>query len=178
MTDASFPALLALGVTGMPRGTSRDDAVALAGGPLKELAWPDGSRGIRGTDVIVFAAKFIARCEGRMVRAGESASSSALSTKGVPEGVEILAPKDPERTARELRRGLAARFGGRPGVIITGSGAGGVLVAAGRAGVDETVGDARLSDALATMANAIMAGYPDTPVVVIRGAGHLLTYED
>lgn len=177
MTDASFPALLALGVTGIPLGTSRDDAAALAGGPLKDLAWPDGSRGIRGTDVIVFAAKLIARCEGRMVRAGESASS-ALSRKGVPEGVDLLEPIDPHASARELRRGLAARFGGRPGVIITGRGADGVLVAAGRAGVDETVGDARLSDALATMANAIMAAYPDTPVVVIRGAGHLLTYED
>ena len=177
----TFPALLALGVSGIPTATMRDDAAALAGGPLKNLAWPDGSIGIHATDVIVFAAKFIAKCEGRLIKANsgdDDGASPTLRPDNVPAGLAALPPADPVASAKELRRALNARFGGRPGVIITGRGPSGVAVAAGSAGIDSRVGDANLRNALATMADAIMAAWPGTPVVVIRGAGHLLTYED
>ncbi len=144
-----------------------DDVSALIAPALNELVWPDGRLGIVRGDIIVIARKLVAICEGRMVKAG---TSGVLSAGRTPRGIAVLPPENPVSSARAIRRGLDARFGGRPGVIITGD------VAA--AGVDSHVGTSRLREDLARMADVLMNTYPGHPVVAIRGLGHLLTYED
>lgn len=159
--------LLAVAVPGIPQATMTDDVPALIAPALNGLVWPDGRVGIMRGDIIVIARKLVAKCEGRMVKAG---AAGALSEGNTPRGIAVLPPEDPLSSAREIRRGLDARFGGRPGVIITGD------VAA--AGVDAHVGSSNLREDLARMADVLMNAYPDHPVVAIRGLGHLLTYED
>lgn len=159
--------LLAVAVPGIPQATMRDTVPALIAPALNALVWPDRAVGLRNGDIVVIARKLVAICEGRLVPAS---TEGVLSAGHLPPGIAVLPPVDPLASAREIRRGLDARFGGRPGVIITGD------VAA--AGVDPHVGTSPLRESLAGMADVLMNAYPDHPVVAIRGLGHLLTYED
>lgn len=164
---APHTSLLAVAVPGIPQATTADEVAALISPALNALIWPDGAKGIRQGDIIVIARTLVAVCEGRLVKSGVP---GVLSGGGLPAGIAVLPPEDPRASAREIRRGLDARFGGRPGVIITGD------VAA--AGVDETIGSSKLREDLARTADILMNAYPQHPVVAIRGLGHLLTYED
>ena len=87
--------------------------------------------------------------------------------------------------AAKIRHGLAARFGGRPGVIISGSerervrGYGRRDIALGSAGIDlATPAGESIVDALAAIGGLSMNQYPDCPVAVIRGAKGILTFEN
>ena len=165
-------ALLAVAVPGIPQATMKDSVPALISPALNSLVWPDRRVGLMQGDIIVIARKLVAICVGRMVKAG---TPGTLSEGNSPAGISVLPPADPTSSAREIRRGLDARFGGRPGVIITGP-AGDENIAA--AGIDHYVGTANLRQSLADMGDTLMNVYPDHPVVAVRGLGHLLTYED
>lgn len=172
--EAPVSSLLAVAVPGIAQATMKDTVPALISPALNTLVWPDQRVGLMQGDIIVIARKLVAICEGRMVKAG---SPGTLSDGNTPPGIAVLPPEDPIASARETRRGLDARFGGRPGVIITGpAGDEGTKTAA--AGIDHYVGTSDLRKALADMADTLMNAYPDHPVVAVRGFGHLLTYED
>lgn len=112
-------------------------------------------------------------------------SRNLLMFRNVPRRMALYRPEHPDEEAARIRKGLAARFGGRPGVIISGSesersrGRGRRDVALGSAGIDLTTeaGEA-IVDSLAAMGGLAMNQYPDCPVAVIRGAKGVLTYED
>src|SRR5690606_39692015 len=46
-------------------------------------------------------------------------AAAGVDTSDVPLGTALLLPEDPDASARTLRRGLDARLGVRPGVVIT-----------------------------------------------------------
>lgn len=130
--------------------------------------------------------------EGAHAAVGEPGSGGAgagrpgfRTAKGIPAGLGLDLPVDVDAAAAEIRRGLAARFGGRPGVVISGSeqaergGAGVRDVALGSAGLD--VHDAEggsVVDALAALAGLVMASSPNCPVVIVRGVPDVMTWED
>lgn len=113
-------------------------------------------------------------------------------------GELMLLPEDPDRSARELRAGLAALSGVRPAVVISDSfgrawrmGQTDVaLGAAGLAPLDDHRGrqDARgrklqatmiaVADAVAAAADLARSKDSDEPVVLVRGLGAFVTAED
>ena len=180
-------------VRGIPVLTMGDDVCAIVSASLNTLAWPDGGVSVWGDDVIVIAGKIIAKAQGRFTRRDELMaerfeefdSRNLLMFRNVPRRMALYRPEHPDEEAARIRKGLAARFGGRPGVIISGSesersrGRGRRDVALGSAGIDLTTdaGEA-IVDSLAAMGGLAMNQYPDCPVAVIRGAKGVLTYED
>ncbi|HLS25425.1 MAG TPA: coenzyme F420-0:L-glutamate ligase [Beutenbergiaceae bacterium] len=52
-------------------------------------------------------------------RHGLVLAAAGVDTSNVPPGTALLLPKDPDASARTVRRGLNARLGVRPGVLIT-----------------------------------------------------------
>jgi coenzyme F420-0:L-glutamate ligase/coenzyme F420-1:gamma-L-glutamate ligase len=119
------------------------------------------------------------------------------SNAGAP-GELVLLPTDPDRSARELRAGIAAASGVRPAVLITDSFGrawrlGQTDVALGVAGlvpIDDRRGwpDARgrelratmiaVADAVAGAADLARSKDSDEPVVVARGLERFVTAED
>ncbi|MDQ3433177.1 MAG: coenzyme F420-0:L-glutamate ligase [Actinomycetota bacterium] len=119
------------------------------------------------------------------------------SNAGAP-GELVLLPTDPDRSARELRAGIAAASGVRPAVLITDSFGrawrlGQTDVALGAAGlvpIDDRRGqpDARgrelratmiaVADAVAGAADLARSKDSDEPVVVARGLERFVTAED
>ncbi len=180
-------------VRGIPALTMGDDVCAVVSSSLNTLVWPDGGVSIWGDDVIVIAGKIIAKAQGRFTRRDELMaerfeefdSRNLLMFRNVPRRMALYRPEHPDEEAARIRRGLAARFGGRPGVIISGSerersrGRGRRDVALGSAGIDLTTESGEsIVDSLAAMGGLAMNQYPDCPVAVIRGAKGVLTYED
>ncbi|MDO5724531.1 MAG: hypothetical protein Q4P33_09085 [Flaviflexus sp.] len=164
--EAPTSSLLAIAPDGIAQATSRDDAAALIAPALSRAVWPDGRVGTMMGDIVIVSQKFLARCHG-FVRSG---TEGAMSEENLPAGLAVLPLADPRAEARELRRALDARLGGRPGVIITGR------VAA--AGVDRELAGRNLREDLAALAETLFNTHPNHPVVLVRGLGHLLTYED
>lgn len=165
--EAPHSSLLMVAVPGIPQATMKDDVPALIAPALNSLVWPDLRTGITQGDIVVISRKLVAICQGRLTKAG---TDGTLSQGNTPAGIAVLPPENPKQAAREIRRGLDARFGGRPGVILTGT--------VDAAGVDRTVGDINLRQNLVQAAEILMNTYPNHPVVAVRGLGHLLTYED
>lgn len=163
---APASSLLAIAPDGIPQATSRDDAAALIAPALAGAVWPDGRRGTAIGDIVIVSRIFLARCHG-FVKAG---SAGSLISNALPRGLAVMPLEDPRAEARALRRALDARLGGRPGVIITGQ-----LAAAG---VDEDLDGRNLRADLAALAQTLFHAHPAHPVVLVRGLGHLLTYED
>lgn len=174
--------LQAVAVPGIPTLTSGDDVAAVIAPHLAALTWPDASVGLRGDDIVVIAGKIVAKAQGRWHRAGED-PDGFRTRAGIPDQLGLKAPVDVKREAGQIRRGLAARFGGRPGVIISGSGRScepgrGVLdIALAAAGIDaKRQGGEAVIDAVAAAAGVMIA--QDCPVVVVRGVADVLTWED
>ncbi|MDP9800351.1 coenzyme F420-0:L-glutamate ligase/coenzyme F420-1:gamma-L-glutamate ligase [Arcanobacterium wilhelmae] len=160
-------------VHGIPQLTGGDDVAAVIGSALNSL---EGGEHLRGADVVAVAGKIVAKAQGRWHKEGTQ-PSGFRTRAGIPAKLGLGAPSDPDAAAAEIRRGLAARFGGRAGVIVTASRAGGTDVAIGRAGVDVAAdAGAPVADALAALAGTVME-LEGTPVVVIRGL-EVLTWED
>ena len=64
------------------------------------------------------------RADGSVLRIVENPLGLVMAAAGVdasntPPGTVLLLPEDPDGSARRIRRGLAARFGVRPGVLLT-----------------------------------------------------------
>lgn len=174
---------MACAVSGIPTITSGDDLVAVIAPHLNAVQWPDGYVGLRGDDVVVFCGKILAKSQGRWCARGQG-ESGFRSRVGLPEKLDLQAPVAVDAAAGQIRRGLAARFGGRPGVVITASAADQVSGAAtdralAVAGVDweSESGDA-VAHAIAAFAGLVAQANPDCPVVVIRGLPNILTWED
>lgn len=137
-------------VRGIPALTMGDDVCAVISASLNTLVWPDGGLSVWGDDVIVIAGKIIAKAQGRYThrdelmveRFEEFDSRNLLMFRNVPRRMALFRPENPDEEAATIRRGFAARFGGRPGVIISGSekersrGRGRRDVALGSAGLD------------------------------------------
>jgi coenzyme F420-0:L-glutamate ligase/coenzyme F420-1:gamma-L-glutamate ligase len=64
-------ALQVVGVAGVPEVVAGDDLVALLAPLLPEIAWPDGTTGVRDGDVVVVTSKVVSKSEGRTVVASD-----------------------------------------------------------------------------------------------------------
>lgn len=176
--------LQVIAVRGIPPVTGGDDVAAVIAPSLNVALWPDGHTGLRGEDIVIVAGKIVAKAQGRFHR--EGAEPDGFRTRaGIPDRLGLKAPEHPDRMAGEIRKGLAARFGGRPGVIISASesmhaGERGVRdVAIGTAGIDlATEGGESVADALAALAGIAFAKNPNCPVVAVRGLPDVMTWED
>ena len=93
MTSPVAPALVVLGVPGVPEVTADDDLAVLTAPLLTGLAWPDGSTGLRDGDVVVVTSKVVSKAEGRVVAADtrEEAITAetvrVVATRTTPRGV-------------------------------------------------------------------------------------------
>lgn len=180
-------------VCDIPTVTKGDDIAAVIAPALAGVRWKDGSRGVGGTDIVVIAGKIVAKAQGKYTRRDEIRAEAfedfdamnLLMFRAVPPKLALYRPEKPDEAAGQIRRGLAARFGGRPGVIVTGSererkrGRGRRDIALGSAGIDHTTerGEA-IADVLAGIGGLAMNQSEDCPVVIIRGVDDVLTYED
>ncbi|MDP9806905.1 coenzyme F420-0:L-glutamate ligase/coenzyme F420-1:gamma-L-glutamate ligase [Trueperella bonasi] len=174
----------AVAVPGIPMLATGDDVAAVISSHLNTVRWPDGYVGMRGDDIVVISGKIVAKAQGRWHRLGE-VPDGFRTRVGIPDGLGLKEPDDADSAAGQIRRGLAARFGGRPGVIISGSGHG---REPGRGVVDIALGSAGLEvrgpngdsviDAIAALAGVASMGLDDSPVVVVRGVPDVMTWED
>lgn len=156
---------------------------------------------IAGETVRVVAER--ARPDGTALRIVENKLGLVMAAAGVdvsdvPAGTALLLPEDPDESARRLRRGLHARTGVRPGVLITDTAGrpwrrGVVDMAIGAAGV-EPLADMRgttdaygrelrttvigVADEIAAAAELVKGKASGRPVAVVRGMGHAVTLDD
>lgn len=109
MTTTVPPAVVALGVTGLPEVAPNCDLGELLGAFLHTLIWPDGAHGLRDGDIIVVTSKIVSKAEGRLVAADQR--QSAIDD----ETVEVIAVKHtPRGTTRIVRN--------RHGVVLAAGG--------------------------------------------------------
>lgn len=144
-----------------------------------------------------------ARPDGTTLRIVETPQGLVLAAAGVdssdvPLGAALLLPEDPDDSARRLRRGLDARLGVRPGVVVTDTvgrpwrrgvadiaiGAAGVQVLDDHRGRRDGYGrELRMTtiaaaDEIAAAAELVKGKADGRPVAVVRGLGRLVTTED
>ncbi|MFH5822453.1 coenzyme F420-0:L-glutamate ligase [Georgenia sp. AZ-5] len=156
---------------------------------------------IAGETVRVVATR--QRPDGSVLRIVENRQGLVMAAAGVdssdvPAGTALLLPEDPDASARRLRRGLHARLGVRPGVLVTDTagrpwrrgvvdmaiGAAGVLVLADHRGRRDPYGRelrstvVNLADEIAAAAELVKGKAAGRPVAVVRGMGHAVTAED
>lgn len=175
------PMTQAIAIADIPNVTSGADLAAVIAPHLNVAVWPDGHVGLRGDDLVAIAGKLLAKSQGRWHPRG-AAPDGFRTRDGIPDKLGLKAPLGANTAAAELRKGLAARFGGRPGVLITGSGPapeGGASVglALGAAGLDLERDGLAVVDALAAYAGLLMELH-GSPVVVIRDLPGIFTWED
>ncbi len=131
-------------------------------------------------------------------RQGLVLAAAGVDTSDVPLGTALLLPEDPDASARALRRGLDARLGVRPGVVITdtvgrpwrqgvtdiGIGAAGIVTLQDHRGRRDGYGRelqvtvVAAVDEIAAAAELVKGKVDGRPVAVVRGLGHLVTTED
>ncbi|WP_354002705.1 coenzyme F420-0:L-glutamate ligase [Occultella kanbiaonis] len=125
-------------------------------------------------------------------------AAAGVDASNVLPGTVLLLPEDPDASARRIRRGLNARLGLRPGVLITDTvgrpwrrgiadisiGAAGIDVLEDLRGQQDMQGrDLRASviavaDEIAGAADLVRGKAKGRPFAVVRGLGHLVTHED
>ncbi|WP_127128457.1 coenzyme F420-0:L-glutamate ligase [Georgenia sp. SYP-B2076] len=158
-------------------------------------------RVIAGETVRVVATR--ERPDGSVLRIVENRQGLVMAAAGVdvsdvPGGTALLLPEDPDASARKLRRGLNARLGVRPGVLVTDTagrpwrrgvvdmaiGAAGVRVQADHRGRHDAYGRelqttiVNLADEIAAAADLVKGKAVGRPVAVVRGMAHAVTFED
>lgn len=124
-------------------------------------------------------------------RHGLVLAAAGVDTSNVPPGTALLLPEDPDASARRIRRGLNARLGVRPGVLITDTvgrpwrrgvadiaiGAAGMPVLADLRGQHDQQGvplQATViaqADEIAAAADLVRGKTSGRPVAVVRGLG-------
>lgn len=158
----------------LPTITSGDDLAAVISNAAARHVLSDGSVGVWGDDVIVVARKIVAKAQGRFFALGAIPQEEMLSFNDVPAGLVLAQPVDCVAECVQIRRGLAARWGGRPAVVISGS-----VEAQGR---DYPVAVAGMShkdaEVYASLARGQFVEHPGHPVVIFRGANAHITWED
>lgn len=125
-------------------------------------------------------------------------AAAGVDSSDVPLGTALLLPEDPDDSARRLRRGLDARLGVRPGVVVSDTagrpwrqgvgdiaiGAAGIVVLADHRGRRDGYGrELRMTqiaaaDEIAAAADLVKGKADGRPVAVVRGLGHLVTVDD
>ncbi|ACQ80831.1 F420-dependent oxidoreductase [Beutenbergia cavernae DSM 12333] len=143
------------------------------------------------------------RTDGPDLRIVENRQGIVMAAAGVDvsntlAGTALLLPEDPDASARSLRRGLAARLGARPAVLVTdstgrpwregiadiGIGAAGLVVLDDRRGRPDDAGrplEATIvaaADEIAAAADLVKHAHGGRPVAVVRGLAHLVTADD
>jgi coenzyme F420-0:L-glutamate ligase / coenzyme F420-1:gamma-L-glutamate ligase len=131
-------------LAGIPEVRPGDDLARLVGDALERAG------GLTEGDVVVVAQKAVSKAEGRVAETDDTiglvlrearavrrrrgalviaetehgfvCASAGVDRSNAPgEGWAVLLPRDPDASARELRGGLAARFGTAPAVIVSDS---------------------------------------------------------
>lgn len=125
-------------------------------------------------------------------------AAAGIDASNVPGGTVLLLPVDPDDSARRIRRGLNARLGIRPGVLVTDTVGrpwrrGIADIAIGAAGLDplqDLRGSAdshgrelqstvvAVADEIAAAADLVKGKIGGRPVAVVRGSGALITPDD
>ncbi|HLS49884.1 MAG TPA: coenzyme F420-0:L-glutamate ligase, partial [Actinomycetaceae bacterium] len=125
-------------------------------------------------------------------------AAGGVGRSNAPRGTAVLLPEDPDASARHLRRGLAARLGLRPGVIISDTvsrpwregvvdiaiGAAGVAVLDDQRGRQDLHGRELVStviaraDEIAAAAELVKGKARGRPVAVVRGLAEAVTHDD
>jgi coenzyme F420-0:L-glutamate ligase/coenzyme F420-1:gamma-L-glutamate ligase len=95
MSGATAATLVVVGVPGVPEIAAGDDLAALVAPLLAQVAWPDGSSGLRDGDVVVVTSKVVSKAEGRQVAAETREDAITAET------VRVVATR---ATARGLTR--------------------------------------------------------------------------
>ena len=131
-------------------------------------------------------------------RQGLVMAAAGVDASNVHPGTVLLLPEDPDDSARRLRRGLSARLGARPAVLVTdtvgrpwrrgiadiGIGAAGLQVLQDLRGQQDQHGRelaatiVNAADEVAAAADLVRGKTEGRPVAVVRGLGHLVMYED
>lgn len=125
-------------------------------------------------------------------------AAAGVDTSDVPVGTALLLPEHPDDSARALRRGLDARLGVRPAVLVTDTvgrpwrqgsadiaiGAAGLTALADHRGRRDGYGRElrstviAVADEIAGAAELVRGKVEGRPVAVVRGMAHLVTAED
>ena len=142
---------------------------------------------LRETDEVLWASKGLLLCRHRL---GHICANAAVDCSNAGEGLAVLLPVDPDRSAAELRHGMESRFHCRLGVLICDThgrpfreGAGGAVVGASgvrllKSYVGRKDRDGRTmcssveatGDELASAATLLMGqGGESRPLALIRG---------
>lgn len=211
-------------VEGIPEIVAGDDLGEIIGQAVSTSSTHrNGSiTGLYDGDILVVTSKIVSKAEGRQVQAtdredaitsqtvrlvakrgatrivenplGLVLAAAGVDASNTPDGTVLLLPEDPDRSARELKAALEARFGIRLGVIISDTlgrpwrqgqidaaiGAAGVRVlddlrgtrdAAGRL-LEATV--AATADEVASAADLVTGKSSGLPVAVVRGLAHIV----
>jgi coenzyme F420-0:L-glutamate ligase / coenzyme F420-1:gamma-L-glutamate ligase len=214
--DTALSPLTVTGVPGMPEITPGSDLAAL----ISEAA-PD----LRDGDILVVTSKIVSKAEGRVVRADreraiddealrvvarrgatrivETRHGLVLAAAGVDSsntapGTVVLLPKDPDGSARRLRKALADRRGVNVAVIITDTmgrpwrvgqtdaaiGVAGFAPLRDHRGQADTFGRplevtvAAVGDEIAAAADLVKGKTTQVPVAIVRGLAELVTQSD
>ncbi|KGM10507.1 coenzyme F420-0:L-glutamate ligase [Cellulomonas bogoriensis] len=127
-------------------------------------------------------------------RLGLVMAAAGVDSSNTAQGTVLLLPSDPDASARQLRRGLTARFGVRLGVLVTDTagrpwrhgqtdlaiGAAGVRVLEDMRGEVDSHGRrlevavTALADEIAATADLVKGKTAGRPVAVVRGTGHVV----
>ena len=210
-------------VEGIPEIVAGDDLAAVIGEAIiGDAITGDRSGALQDGDILVVTSKIVSKAEGRQVAAtdredaitsqtvrlvarrgttrivenplGLVLAAAGVDSSNTPEGTVLLLPEDPDRSARELKLALEARFGIQLGIVISDTlgrpwrqgqtdaaiGAAGVRVlddlrgtmdAAGRP-LEVTV--TATADEVASAADLVTGKSLGLPVAVVRGLGHLV----
>ena len=209
-------------VEGIPEIVAGDDLAAVIGDAISAGSITGSAGSISDGDILVVTSKIVSKAEGRQIAAtdredaitsqtvrlvaqrgttrivenplGLVLAAAGVDSSNTPEGTVLLLPEDPDRSARELKLALEARFGIQLGIVISDTlgrpwrqgqtdaaiGAAGVRVlddlrgtvdAAGRT-LEVTV--TATADELASAADLVTGKSLGLPVAVVRGLGHLV----
>ncbi|GAA0393233.1 coenzyme F420-0:L-glutamate ligase [Microbispora corallina] len=212
-----MPHITITGVPGLPEVGAGDDIARL----VAEAA-PD----LRDGDVLVVTSKIVSKAEGRLrrgddrtaaireetarvvarrgdtviaqTRHGFVMAAAGVDASNTEPGTVLLLPEDPDRSAREIRRGLRERLGARVGVIVSDTfgrpwrhgltdvalGAAGVRVVDDLRGRADAYGNplnatvTALADEIAAAGELVKGKLSGVPVALLRGLEGLVTEED
>ena len=202
-------------LAGLPEITAGDDLAKLLAGAAGALL-ADG-------DILLVTSKIVSKAEGRLVQAqnreaaidaetvrvvarrgatrivenrqGLVMAAAGVDASNTPKGTVLLLPKDPDGSARALRKGLRELTGKRVGVLITDTfgrpwrngltdvaiGAAGVQVLEDYRGRTDSHGNelaltvTAVADELAAAADLVKGKTAGRPVAIVRGLGRFVT---
>jgi coenzyme F420-0:L-glutamate ligase/coenzyme F420-1:gamma-L-glutamate ligase len=215
---ASSPAGLRItAITGVPDVEVGDDLASL-------LLTHTGD--LQNGDIVVIASKVVSKAEGRAITdkpradviADESAevvarrdgltiartrhglvlAAAGVDTSNVEPGTVLPLPKDPDRSARQVRASLMQLSGAVVGVVVSDTagrpwrlgqtdiaiGAAGLVPIVNLAGSRDMYGNElhvtapAVADEIAGAAELVMGKAAGTPFAVVRGLAHLVTHDD